>query len=426
MSPPKAPRRAVRKETKAMKMKARIPAFLLALALTAQPALASGSKKSSGKGSYTAEKSLAEGEALENVTLTATDTDESAVIADGVTAACTGCTFLKKDGGASSADGASFYGVNSAVYALNGADLTLSGCTVVSSASNATGVFAYNGGVIRISDSTVTVSGGGSGGIQVAGGGILYAENLTVESSGKAAIRSDRGGGTLVAEGGTYLSTGSSGAPAVYSTADITVKNALLTATNSRAVIIEGKNSVSLENCVLSGNGVSSKAGAVSANVLLYQSMSGDAEEGTSVFEMTGGSMKGEAGAMFYVTNTSAVIRLEKADLTNLGDGGLITVSAGRWGKDGANGGRCVFEAKEQVLEGDITVDGISSLSLTLTSSSLTGAVTAEEGGEVRITLEEGSTWTLTGDSRITSLDGDLDAVDTAGYALYVGGERVK
>ncbi len=413
-----------------MTMKIRLLACAAAMILAAGPApsAGAGTKKgsSSGKVSYTAAHVLKEGETVENRTLAASGEDESVLAADGVTAFCTSCVLSKEGGSASSADSASFYGVNSAVYALNGAELTVENCEITSSASHATGVFAYNGGVIRISDSTVRVSGGGSGGIQVAGGGILYARDLDVESSGKAAIRSDKGGGTMVVEGGTYLSTGSSGAPAVYSTADITVKDASLTATNSRGVIIEGKNSVSLENCTLYGNGVSSKEGAVNANVLLYQSMSGDADVGTSVFEMKGGSMTGEAGALFYVTNTDAVIRLENTALNNLSGGALLIVSAGRWGKEGANGGDCTLEAVSQTLEGDITVDGISSLDLSLTASTLTGAVTAEKGGSVSLALDGDSRWILTGDSSVTVLKGSLDNVDTCGYALYVGGERVK
>ena len=78
----------------------------------------------------------------------------------------------------------------------------------------------------------------GAGGIQVAGGGTLYASNLTVTSSSKAAIRSDRGGGVMVIDGGTYTSLGKNGCPSIYSTADITVKNAECISENSRAVII--------------------------------------------------------------------------------------------------------------------------------------------------------------------------------------------
>lgn len=84
------------------------------------------------------------------------------------------------------------------------------------------------------------------------GGDTTNASNLTIETSGtsSAAIRSDQGGGTVNVDGGTYKTTGQ-GSPSIYSTADITVKNASLTATSSEDVVIEGKNSVSLDNVVL-------------------------------------------------------------------------------------------------------------------------------------------------------------------------------
>ena len=59
----------------------------------------------------------------------------------------------------------------------------------------------------------------------------------------------------------------------------------------SRAVIIEGKNSVTLDHVTITGNDQSTKEGSVRANVLLYQSASGDAGVGTSAFTMTGGKM---------------------------------------------------------------------------------------------------------------------------------------
>jgi hypothetical protein len=101
-------------------------------------------------------------------------------------------------------------------------------------------------------------------------------------------------------------------------------------------------------------------------------------------------------------------------------DGGLLTVSAGRWGKDGSNGGKCTFNAKDQTLEGDITVDSISTLSFNLTNSDFTGAVNNE--GSVSVTMDSESTWTLTGDSSITSLSGDTSGINTNGYQLYVNG----
>jgi len=365
---------------------------------------------------------LEDGQSIIGGTYIAEDEDESVLEASGtVKAEVTGALLRKVSGDASSANDSSFKGVNAAVRAYGDSEITLTDCEIEADASNATGVFAYDGGVIYISDSTVTVTGGGAGGVQVAGGGTLYGSNLTVTSSSKAAIRSDRGGGILVIDGGSYTSTGSNGCPAIYSTADITVRNADCVSTNSRAVIIEGKNSVTLENCTLSGNDQSTKEGSVKANVLLYQSASGDAQEGTSEFTMTGGSMVSQSGAMFYCTNTSSVIRLTGAELTLSSDGTLLIVSAGRWGKDGSNGGNCSFYAEDQTLEGLIQVDSISTLTLDLTGSVFTGAI--ENEGTVHVTLDADSSWVLTGDSYVTSLNGDLSGIDLNGYTLYVNGE---
>ena len=172
--------------------------------------------------------------------------------------------------------------------------------------------------------------------------------------------------------------------------------------------------------CTLAGNDQSTKEGSVKANVLLYQSASGDADEGTSVFSMTGGSMTSESGAMFYCTNTNSEIYLSDAELVLSEDETLLIVSEGRWGKEGKNGGNCSLYAESQELDGDILVDDISSLSLELTDSSFEGAIQGE--GVVYVTLNQGSSWVLTGDSYITAIDGDLSGLDLNGYELYIDG----
>lgn len=57
----------------------------------------------------------------------------------------------------------------------------------------------------------------------------------------------------MVVDGGSYTSNGT-GSPAVYSTADIAVNNADLTANGSEAVCIEGLNSLHLFDTDLTGN----------------------------------------------------------------------------------------------------------------------------------------------------------------------------
>ncbi len=367
---------------------------------------------------------LKEGDSITGGTYSATGKDESVLEASGnVKASVTGAILKKISGDASSADDSSFKGLNAGVRVYGNADVTLTDCVIEADAKNATGVFAYDNGVIHISDSTVTVTGGGAGGVQVAGGGTLYGNNLTVTSASKAAIRSDRGGGIMVIDGGTYTSEGSSGCPVIYSTADITVKNAVGVSEQSRAVIIEGKNSVMLENCTLTGNDQSTKSGSIRANVLLYQSASGDAKEGTSVFSMTGGKMISQSGAMFYCTNTSSVVNLRSAELVLSETGDLLIVSAGRWGKEGKNGGKCVFNAEEQTLTGNITVDSISSLELNLKNSTYKGAIANE--GKVTVTLDSGSKWELTGDSNITEFNGDVSNIISNGYKLYANGKQI-
>ena len=257
----------------------------------------------------------------------------------------------------------------------------------------------------------------------MAGGGTLIGHNLTVTSASKAAIRSDRGGGTMILTGGCYTSTGKNGCPAIYSTADITVRDALCGSEQSRAVIIEGKNTVTLENVTIKGNDQSTKEGSIKANVLLYQSASGDASVGTSVFTMTGGEMISQSGAMFYCTNTDSVINLQNAKLNLADDNSLLIVSAGRWGKEGHNGGDCVLNAQDQTLEGTIAVDSISSLEIHLKNSAYTGAVNATgEAGNVAVTLDDASTWTLTADSYISSFVGNPENVLSNGFTLYVNG----
>ncbi|MCI5970454.1 MAG: hypothetical protein SPF92_01990 [Clostridia bacterium] len=381
-------------------------------------------KPGSGENSANASAAtvLQDGDNIIGGTYTAEENDESVFEASGdVKASITDSVINKVSGTASNTGAADFEGVNSGVRVYGNAEVTLSGCTIEAAAKNATGVFAYQNGIINISDSIVTVSGGGAGGVQVAGGGTLYGNNLTVTTESKAAIRSDRGGGTIVIDGGSYTANGNDGCPVIYSTADITVKNAEGTATNSQAVIIEGKNSVTLDKCTISGNDQPTKEGSVPANVMLYQSTSGDAAEGTSIFNMTDSSLTAQAGVMFYCTNTDSIVNLSNSELTLSDSGDLILVSAGRWGKEGKNGGNCTFNASNQILKGNITVDSISSLSFNLTDSTYTGAILNE--GIADVTMDAGSTWILTGDSSISSLSGDTSGIELNGYTLLVNGE---
>ena len=200
--------------------------------------------------------------------------------------------------------------------------------SVTTDAAGGAGLFAYGDGTVYASGTTVKTTQDTSGGVHVAGGGTLYGWNLDVETNGEssAAIRSDRGGGTMVIDGGNYVSNGV-GSPAIYSTADIAVSNAGLTANGSEAVCIEGLNSIHLYDCDLTGNMSDLDQNDNTWTVILYQSMSGDSEVGNSTFQMDGGSLTSENGGVFYTTNTESTITLNNVDI-NYNDENEFSCSA--------------------------------------------------------------------------------------------------
>ena len=367
---------------------------------------------------------------------TSSGDDENALRIDGAAVTLDEITVEKSAGKSSNTEDGDFYGMNAALLVTDGATATIRNASVSSSAQNGNGVFSYGDGTtVNISDSVITTTADNSGGIQTTGGGTTNAADLTVETSGNssAAIRSDRGGGTVNVDGGSYTTNGYN-SPAVYSTAAITVKNAALTANNSEALVIEGKNSIALENCTVTGNMSDTKGTSSDENVhnvMIYQSMSGDADVGTSEFTMTGGTLTSENGDLFYVTNTHCAVELCGVEIVQKdSDGYLLNVSGNSashgWGTAGANGGQIEFTVTDQTMSGDMIVDTISNLNLTLAgNSNFTGTVNivdnAQGGAAVAdnavITVESGSTWMLTGDCSITSLD-NQGTIDFNGYTI--------
>ena len=162
-----------------------------------------------------------------NEEITNNNDSEHAIEADGETTDYSNISVIKT-GNSDSGDEADFYGDNAAIFATNGATLTLTNIVADTNGTHANAVFSYGEGTtINISDSVITTSGNCSGGLMTTGGGTMNATNLNIHTSGNssAAIRSDRGGGTVTVTGGSYVTDGT-GSPVIYSTADITVNDA--------------------------------------------------------------------------------------------------------------------------------------------------------------------------------------------------------
>ena len=363
-----------------------------------------------------------------------TSDDENALRVDSAEATLTNITVNKSAGSSSNTEDGDFYGQNAGFLALNGGRVTITDSTFNTGVVNGNAVFSYGEGTtVNISDSKIRTTERNSGGIQTTGGGTMNATNLDVQTEGNssAAIRTDRGGGTVNVEGGKYVTNGT-GSPAIYCTADITASNAELTANASEGVVVEGKNSVTLNNCTLTGNMENTYGGDSDENIhtiMIYQSMSGDADIGEAYFTAEGGSITGLSGDMFYVTNTDCTISLKDVAFTLANDTFLRVEgnsSSRGWGTEGANGGDVILTAEDQTIEGNILVDSISSLDMTMTNSTFSGAINPDgEGGTVKVTMDSGSTWSLTGDSYITEFSGDVSQITSNGYHLYVNGEQI-
>ena len=177
---------------------------------------------------------------------------ENAILVTDGTSTLQNITVTKT--GDETGDDSDFYGTNAGIL-VKGGTLTIDDASISTNGSHANAVFAYSDGVINISNSTIKTTKNNSGGVMVTGGGTLNANNLTVTTDGNssAPIRSDRGGGTLTVSGGTYTANGV-GSPAIYSTADIIANDATLISTVSDGVVVEGKNTITLNNVTLTDN----------------------------------------------------------------------------------------------------------------------------------------------------------------------------
>ena len=395
-----------------------------------------GSGQSAAPTSYTSVTEYSTDKTTSGKSYSSTGTDENAVhVTDGAKVCLKDVAVSRKSEESQGGDCSSFYGIGAAVLTTDGTSY-ISGSKISTDAKGGAGIFSYGDGTTYVSDTTVSTKKDTSGGLHAAGGGTLYAWNVNATTQGEssAAIRSDRGGGTMVVDGGTYTSNGT-GSPAVYSTANIAVHNADLTSNNSESVCIEGLNSLRLFDCNLTGNMKKDSQNDCKWNVILYQSMSGDSEVGNSTFEMNGGTLTAKNGGMFYTTNTESTIRLSDVDITYAENNDFFLKCTGNsnqrgWGTAGANGADCNFTADSQKMEGDVIWDSISQLDFYMSNgSTLKGAVTDDESnagdggsGYCNFYIAKGCTWTVTGDSTLTKLYNAGTIVDTEGKTVTIKG----
>ena len=331
--------------------------------------------------------------------------------------------------GNSNDENSDFYGTNAAVLVKNGI-LNIDGGSVTTNGSHANGVFAYANGTINLTNTNIKTTSNNSGAIMVTGGGKLNATNVTAETDGNssAPIRSDRGGGTMIVNGGKYTANGI-GSPIIYSTANVTVNNATLISTKSEGAVVEGKKSITLNNVNLTDTNTTLNGNSETyKNIFIYQSMSGDADEGTASFTAKDSTITTNKGDTIFVTNTKATISLTNNKIINNDStGAFLRIQSGKWGRSGSNGGDVTLNVNNQTINGNIFVDNISTLNMKLTNgSNYTGKINGNNTAKnITLSLDSTSKITLTGDTYVTNLedaDSSYSNIKFNGYKLYVNG----
>lgn len=352
--------------------------------------------------------------------------DESALLSENGATIVVKSAEIRKSGGSSNSGQSNFYGLNAGVLS-DGGKISLIKTSVATDAEGANAVFSTGeNSFVTLRDVKITTKGNSSRGLDATYGGKIRARGVDITTEGEhcAAFATDRGEGTVVVEKGTAVTRGN-GSPVIYSTGDIRVSKLKGSAESSEIACIEGKNSISIDGCELSGG--AGLSGETASAVMLYQSMSGDANVGTARFSSSSSSLSNVSdGPFFFVTNTDAEIHLESTKIENP-SGILLKVSGNDssrgWGRAGANGGNLSFSAKKQRLEGDIIVDGISSLSLNLGKmSSFKGKLNEDGQGNVELCLAKNAVFEMTGDCHVNSIRDDdvtFSNIISHGNTLY-------
>jgi hypothetical protein len=316
------------------------------------------------------------------------------------------------------------------VFAGSGGKISLENVSVETAIGEGNGLYASGeGSTVNLVNGTITTDGSTAHGVFVTYGGTVGVENVTIITKGEhsSALATFRGGGTVTAVGGTYTAFGKYSA-GIYSAGHILVEDVVCKSIMDHAAVVEGSSRIILKDSVLWSR---EKGG-----VMMYQSFSGDAPEGPSSFEMTGGTISADGGPIFYVTNTAGSIFLNQVDLYGP-SGILMKVLMGAWDVDiewskPVQGGTVTFVAENQVLPGDIVVDEFSTLDATLKNgTTLTGAINVDDHGQdVRLAIDASSAWHVTADSHLTGLTFSDGITDTGitniignGHTVFYGKE---
>lgn len=329
-------------------------------------------------------------------TFTSSNADENAVQVTGGTLNLNNTTIEKTGGDTENSDGSSFFGTNSAVYVSGDSSVVnMDGGTITTNAIGANAGFAYKGGTLNISNVTIHNTKDLSRGIHATGGGIINAKNLNILTEGNHAsvIATDRGGGTVIVNGGTYTCTGVDCA-VLYSTGNITANNIKGLSKQGEVGVIEGDNSITINNSDMTSQ--DKRWG-----MMILQSGSGDSQgyNGKIFINDSKITLTNDSAPLCEVpTNITGTLTLKDADITVPSKVLMRVEYNKRWTTKGGTG--------NLILKTDST-------------KTYEGTVEKDQYGHVNVTVGKGVTWSLTADTdldKLTVVQGGI--VKTNGHKL--------
>lgn len=329
-------------------------------------------------------------------TFAATLTDESSVyVLDSGVLTLNSCV-LTKTGNTSDINASSQYGLNAGLLVKSAGKVTITGTTITTNASGANGIFATGtNSTIVMTGGFISASGSGAHGVDVTYGGIITTNNvdITTNDDNSSAIATDFGGGTVTINGGTIITTSTvagSHSAGIYSTGVITVNDASVTSSADAGGVIDGANSIILNNTALTGNTQGIKIHVTAPST------------GDATVTMSGGGLNVTNGDAFYFDGSSG--NTAKGTVTVREDA-TISASTGCL-VNAVSPATANFTVQNSDLAGNIISTGSSTLNVSLLeSASLTCAINNSNTATlVTLTMDCSSTWTVTANSHINGL----------------------
>ena len=380
-------------------------------------------------------------ETSSNETIRTSEVDQNAVLAqDGGTFTIDNDT-IEKSGDDTNGDNCNFYGLNSIALSVGSNSLLkIANSKLSADSEGSNGIFSTDNATAYSYNTTISTSSDNSRGLDATYGGTIIADSMDITTQGNhsASIATDRGGGNVSVTNST-LSTAGSGSPLLYSTGDIEVDNVTGTASGSQIAGMEGLNKMLIYHSQLSStNNAISGSDPIKNGVIIYQSTSGDADTSAANkarFEASNSILSTtiDSGSMFYLTNTDADIVLSSSILSfDAENVNLLQVEgndANNWGNAGSNGAAVKFTGLSETLEGNISVDSISSADVyLLEGSTYTGATAITQNAinsnptdaPITMNISSDSTWIVTKDSTVTNLN-----VEDGGKIVDADGKTV-